>query len=236
MVLAAAGKIDHSQLVALASRYFGELAPQPERSHQSAVYSGGDRRFERSLEQIHLTLGFPGVTYHEDQFYASQVLSSILGGGMSSRLFQEVRENRGLAYSIYSFSSSLSDSGLFGIYAGTSPEQTPELISVIADEVKKISEGVTNEEFARAKAQMKSSTLMALESSSGRVENMARQLHVYGRIVPLEELVEKLDAVTPQAVCDAASKMVSAGQLTVSAVGPLADLPSYDVIREKFAA
>ena len=236
MVLAGAGKIDHGQLVGLATRYFGDLSARPAAQSAGAVYTGGDRRTERALEQIHLTLGFPGVAYGDDDFFATQVLSSVLGGGMSSRLFQEVRENRGLAYSIYSFSSSLMDTGLFGIYAGTSPAQADELITVIAGEIGNVAGGITPEEFERARAQLKANTLMALESSAARAEQLARQLLVFGRIVPLEELVEKLDAVTPEDVTRMANSLLATGAPTVSAVGPLKAVPDYESIKVKFAA
>ena len=235
MVMAAAGKVDHGQLVALATRFFGDMVSNTARAPGPAQYQGGDRRAERPLEQVHLTLGFPGVSYDDDSFFASQVLSTILGGGMSSRLFQEVREKRGLAYSVYSFSSSLMDDGLFGIYTGTSPDQVPELTSVIADEMVKVTDGIMDAEFDRAKAQLKSSTLMALESSGSRAEQMARQLFVYGRIMPLDELVARLDAVTPGDVTRAARRLLTDGDVTVAAVGPLAHLPPYEALQARFA-
>ena len=236
MVMAAAGKVDHDQLVALASRFYGEMAATPAAAPGPARYQGGEHRVERPLEQVHLTLGFPGVSYDDDGFYAAQVLSSILGGGMSSRLFQEVREKRGLAYSVYSFSSSMMDDGLFGLYAGTGADQVPELVTVIADELHKVAEAITPEEFDRAKAQLKSSTLMALEGSGARAEQMARQLFVYGRMIPLDELVGLLDAVTPADVTGVARRLLTDGGLTVAAVGPLGHLPDYEALQARFAA
>ena len=236
MVLAAAGKVDHKQLVDLAAHQFGDLKPSTPAALSLAEYRGGEARENRKFEQVHLTFGFPGVSFTDDRFFAMQVMSTILGDGMSSRLFQEVRENRGLAYSVYSFTAALMDGGLFGIYAGTSPDQIDELVTVIADEVRKMADNVEPREFARARAQLKASTLMALESSSGRVEQMARQLLMFGRVIPLEEIVTRIDAVTTEAVTTAAALLLTEGKPTMAAVGPLKKLPDYDTITKRFAA
>jgi predicted Zn-dependent peptidase len=236
MVVAAAGQVEHRALVDLAARQFGDLKPTPREALPVAQYRGGEARCNRKFEQVHLTFGFPGVSFLDDRFFAMQVMSTILGDGMSSRLFQEVRENRGLAYSVYSFTAGLVDGGLFGIYAGTSPEQIDELVSVIATEVRKMSDSVDPREFARARAQIKAGTLMALESSSGRVEQMARQLLMFGRIIPLEEIVARIDAVTPEAVTDMAGLLLTDGKPTLAAVGPLKKLPDYETVTARFAA
>jgi predicted Zn-dependent peptidase len=235
MVFAAAGKVDHETLVAQISEIFDGLASAGAPEFQKATYQGGDRRVERPLEQVHLTLGFPGFSYDDDSFYAGQILSAILGGGMSSRLFQEVREKRGLAYSVYSFSGSLMDSGMFGIYAGTGPDQADELGAVIAQEVKKTCDGIGTDEFERARAQLKASTLMALESSGTRVEQFARQLFVFDRIMPMGELVEKLNAVTPDQVMAAANRLLTSGDISVAAVGPAGSLVDYDRLAGHFS-
>jgi predicted Zn-dependent peptidase len=236
MVVAAAGKVDHKQLVEMAERQFGSLKSREPEVMSAAEYRGGEQRCDRKFEQVHLTFGFPGVSFLDDRFFAMQVMSTILGDGMSSRLFQEVRENRGLAYSVYSFTAALMDGGLFGIYAGTSPEQIDELVTVIADEVRKMADGPEAREFARARAQIKAGTLMALESSSGRVEQMARQLLMFGRVIPLEEIVARIDAVTPQAVGEMAALLLTDGKPTMAAVGPLKKLPDYETVARRFAA
>jgi predicted Zn-dependent peptidase len=234
MMFAAAGKVDHGALVAQLSRVFNVLSSADAPDFQKATYQGGDRRVERPLEQVHLTIGFPGFSYDDDHFYAGQILSAVLGGGMSSRLFQEVREKRGLAYSVYSFSGSLMDSGMFGIYAGTGPDQANELGAVIAQEVKKICDGIGAEEFERARVQLKASTLMALESSGTRVEQFARQLFVFGRIMPMSELVDKLNSVTPDQVMEAANSLLTSGDISVAAVGPAGSLVDYDQLAAQF--
>ena len=147
-----------------------------------------------------------------------------------------MRENRGLAYSVYSFTAALADGGLFGIYAGTSPDQIGELVTVVADEVRKMGDKVEPREFARARAQIKAGTLMALESSSSRLEQMARQLLMFGRVIPLEEIVARIDAVTPEAVAEMAALLLTEGKPTMAAVGPLKKLPDYDTITRRFAA
>jgi predicted Zn-dependent peptidase len=200
MILAAAGNLDHDHLVAEAERHFEGLAPARIGDEEQARYLGGDYREERDLEQVHVVLGFDGVSYEDPDFYAMSVLSGLLGGGMSSRLFQEVRERRGLAYSVYSFSQSLTDGGLFSIYAGTGPEESAEVVPVICEEVRKVTQSVTADEVRRSRAQIKAGILMGLESTNARCEQLARQLMVHGRILPIEELVAQIDAVDEAAV------------------------------------
>ena len=159
------------------------------------------------------------------------VLSGLLGGGMSSRLFQEVRERRGLAYSVYSFSQSLSDGGLFSIYAGTGADESAEVVPVICEEVRKVMQGVTAEEVRRSRAQIKAGILMGLESTNARCEQLARQLMVHGRIQSIEEVVAKVEAVDEDAVVKVARRLFSSTP-TFAAIGPLEHLADYGSIRE----
>jgi predicted Zn-dependent peptidase len=236
MVVSAAGKVDHDRLVDMVEREFGSVVRGEAAELAPAEYRGGEARCDRQFEQTHLTFGFPGVSFEDDRFFAVQVLSTVLGDGMSSRLFQEVREKRGLAYSVYSFNAALADGGIFGIYAGTSPKQVDELATVIADEMGRITVDLDDRELARARAQMKAGVLMALESSWGRAEQMARQLQTFGRIIPLQEIVDRIDAVDHAAVRDAARMLLTGGQPTIAAVGPLGRLPDYDTLASRFAA
>jgi predicted Zn-dependent peptidase len=231
MILAAAGNLDHDKLVTEAERHFKGLAPAAIASEEPARYKGGDFREERELEQVHVVLGFDGVAYEDPDFYAMSVLSGLLGGGMSSRLFQEVRERRGLAYSVYSFSQSLTDGGLFSIYAGTGPEESAEVMPVICEEVRKVTKSVTAEEVRRSRAQIKAGILMGLESTNARCEQLARQLMVHGRILSVEELVAQIDAVDEAAVLKVANRLFSTAP-TFAAIGPLAKVAGYDQIRE----
>ncbi|MCR6633184.1 MAG: insulinase family protein [Magnetospirillum sp.] len=232
MVLAAAGRVDHDHLVAEAERTFAKLSVLPDVKPEKAAYVGGDFREERDIEQVNLVLGFDGVSYEDPDYYAASVLSTLLGGGMSSRLFQEVREKRGLVYSIYSFTSSYADGGLFGIYAGTGEEEVAELIPVMCDEVVKVVGGVTADELHRARAQLKSSILMSLESTSSRCEQLARQILVYGRPVPTAEVVAKVEAVDNAEIMRVAKRLFSTAP-TVAAIGPLAKVESYEKMAER---
>ena len=230
MILAAAGNLDHQAIVRLAERHFDGVAEAKTLSEEGTRYQGGDYREERDLEQVHLVLGFDGVAYEDPDFYAMAVLSGLLGGGMSSRLFQEVRERRGLAYSVYSYASSFSDGGLFTIYAGTGAEESATVMPVICEEVRKVMQDVGKEEVKRARAQIKAGILMGLESTNARCEQLARQLMVHGRIQSVEELVAKIDAVDQEAVVKLANRLFRTIP-TVAAIGPLSKVASYDDIR-----
>jgi len=234
MVLAAAGAVDHDRLTALGRRYLGDVAGGTDPAPAPARYHGGEARELRDLEQVHLVLGFEGIAIDDERIYAAQVLSSLLGGGMSSRLFQEVREARGLAYSIYSFAWSYADSGLFGVYAGTGEGDLEELVPVIAGELAAVADRVGDEEVARARAQMKAGLLMSLESSAARAEQIARQKAVFGRVLPIDEVIERVDSVDAAAVVRLARELVSASALTLAAVGPVERLESYDRIAARF--
>ncbi|NQW01636.1 MAG: insulinase family protein [Rhodospirillales bacterium] len=223
MVFAAAGNLDHDHVTRLAEAAFAKLPKQTEVTRPLPTYSGGDFREERDLEQVHLMLGVNGVSYLDDDFYTASVLSTLFGGGMSSRLFQEIREKRGLAYSIYSFLSSYSDSGLFGIYAGTGAKEAAEILPLISAEMSKLADGIAADEIARARAQLKASILMSLESTSSRCEQMARQIAMYGRPMTVEETVERIDAVNESGLKKVAQQLLE-GDVTLCAVGPCAHL------------
>ena len=220
MVLVGAGSVDHQILCDLAEKYFSDLDSSKNNSREPAVYVGGETVEDRDLDQVHLVLGFPSFSYLDPDYYAGQVLSTVLGGGMSSRLFQEVREKRALAYSIFSFTHPFEDSGLFGVYAGTSPSQVDELIEIIAKEIKKISNEINEEEISRARAQHKSGLLMGLESSSARCELLARQLQIHGRPISPFELGQKIDSVDVDSIIRAANRIISSVP-SLSLVGPV---------------
>jgi predicted Zn-dependent peptidase len=174
------------------------------------------------------------VPYHDGDFYAAQVMSTALGGGMSSRLFQEVREKRGLCYSVFSFATSYVDGGMLGIYAGTGEREVGELVPVVLDETRRLAADAGETEVARARAQIRAGLLMALESPSARSEQLARQLLIFGRPIPPEELVTKIDLVDAAAVRRVLTRITGAGRPAVAALGPLAQLASYDVIAARF--
>jgi predicted Zn-dependent peptidase len=234
-IVSAAGNLDHDAVVAMVAEDFKDLPKGAPAVREAARYAGGEVRADRELEQVHITLGFDGLAYDDDDFYTCSVLSALLGGGMSSRLFQEVREKHGLVYSIYSYQSSYTDGGLFGIYAGTGADEVRELMPLIADELNKVRVSVDEEEVARARAQLKASILMSLESTSSRCEQLARQMQVYGRPVTAEEIVAKVDAVTPADVVRVAERLFSSTP-TLSAIGPLKHLEQGDAFAARLCA
>ena len=235
MVLAAAGRVEHEIIVELAGAAFDALAPSEARSAEPARYRGGEFREQRDLEQVHLALGFGGVAFEDPDFYPLQVLSTVLGGGMSSRLFQEVREKRGLAYAVFSFASSYVDGGLFGVYSGTSENHLEELMPVICDEITKVAAEAGEDETARARAQLKAGLMMSLESSSARCEQLGRQIQVYGRPIPPSEVIAKIDAVQAAEVRRAAARIIAAGPPALAAIGPIGRLESYQAMAARFA-
>ena len=232
MVLSGAGALDHDRLVDLAERAFTDLPAYRGEPVEAARYRGGDQREDKDLEQVHLVLGFPGVSYADDDYYVASTLSTILGGGMSSRLFQEIREKRGLVYTVYSFASSYADGGIFGVYAGTGENEVEELMPVLCDEIVKSADTMTEAEVARARAQLKASILMGLESTSARCEHVASQLLIYGRPIEVPELVRKIDEVDLGAVRRLA-KRVFAGAPTFTALGPIAKVEGFDRILDR---
>jgi len=235
MVLAAAGAVRHDEVAALAADALSGLGRSTGETLPPASYRGGDFRRERPLEQVHFTLALPGVTYDDPDFYASQVMTTVLGGGMSSRLFQEVREERGLCYSIFAFASSFVDDGMFGIYAGTGEKEIAELVPVVCEQMLKLAADAGDQEVARARAQLKAGILMSLESSSARTEQLGRQMLIYGRPLPTDELVAAIDAVDAEAVRQVTRRIAQAGPPTVAALGPIGGLASYDAIAANFA-
>ena len=229
IVVAAAGNVDHDVFVKLAEAAFCDLPSDGLTTNEQTVYKGGDYREVRDLEQVHVVMGLDGIAYNDPDYYPMSVLSTLLGGGMSSRLFQEVREKRGLVYSIYSFASSFEDGGIFGVYAGTGRDEVAELMPVICDEIQKLTEQVGEDEMARARAQLKASTLMTLESTASRSEQIARQLQIFDRIVPMEEVLENIEKVDVSAVKRTAARMVQS-KPTFAALGPIEKVEDFNTL------
>ncbi len=220
IVLSAAGHVDHGELVRHAEAVFSGLNRGSSSAAEHARYVGGSRVSKKPFEQAHVILGYEALSYRDAQFYAAQVLSGLFGGGMSSRLFQEVREKRGLCYSIYSSVWGLSDSGLCVVHAATGPELMSGLVEVVQEQfARTAAELPTEREVQRAKAQMKTGLLMSLESSVARAEQMARQMLAFDRLLPAAELIEKVEAVTPAAVRDTAQRIVGGSRLVFALAG-----------------
>ena len=235
MTVAAAGNLDHDTVVALVERHFADLPATSAPVAVEGTYAGGEFREARDLDQVHIVLGFPSVAYADPGFYPTMLLSTLLGGGMSSRLFQEIRERRGLVYSIYSFTAPAMDGGLFGIYAGTGESEAAELVPVTLDELHRVQRDVTEIELARARAQVKASLLMSLESTGSRCEQLARQMQVFGRVIPTAETVARIEAVTIAEV-EAAATALFRARPTLAAMGPAGHVPALPAIAERLAA
>jgi len=234
MVLAAAGAIDHAELVKAAESCLAGLDANPAPTPTNARYGGGIRNSDRYFEQTHLVLGFEAPPLHDPQYFQMQMLAGALGGGMSSRLFQEVREKRGLCYSVYSFAHSLADTGTFTVYAATGPELSDELFAVIRDEIRRAADdGFHPDELARVKAQAKMSLFASLESSAARAEQLARQILLFGRPLSMEELLRKVEAVTEEDLRHQANRLL-ASPLTLATVGPIANRSRFDRIAQEF--
>jgi predicted Zn-dependent peptidase len=220
MVLAAAGKVDHEKLVRHVEAQFGRMNGGVGGRFEAARYVGGTRTSAKRFEQSHLLMAFAAPSYRSQEFYTGQVFSGLFGGGMSSRLFQEVRERLGLCYAIYSSCWALADTGLFGIHAATGPEMMGKLIDVVGQLlVKAATEKPTEAELARSKAQLKAGLLMGLESSSARAEQMARHLLLFDRLIDTSELVERIENVTADDVRALAGKLVGGAPPSVAVVG-----------------
>lgn len=231
-VVVAAGAIDHNDMVRRAQDYFAGLPTTPAPAPVPAHWTGGDFRKERDLEQAHILISWPGLPIGEEETYALQVFANLVGGGMASRLFQEVREVRGLCYNIHAFHWSFTDTGLFGFYAGTAEEDVDELLATSLGEIGEAATGATEREVNRAKAQMRMSLEMAREQPVSRADRLARQLLVFDRPIPNEEVLAKLDAVTVEGVRAAAAKVI-AGAPAIAAVGPVAGVWTADRIASR---
>ena len=236
MILAAAGAVNHDEIVKLAEQLFGDMRPNKPFQMQTAQFQGGETRQIKSLEQAHFALGFESPGYRADDIYVAQIYASALGGGMSSRLFQEIRENRGLCYTIFAQAGAYADTGMTTIYAGTSAEQLPELATITIDEMKRAASDMSPAEVARARAQMKAGLLMGLESPSNRAERLARLVQIWDRVPPLSETIEKIDAVTTGDVRDLAQRMAEAAPAALALYGPVEDAPGLVDLQERRAA
>ena len=234
-VLSAAGAVDHDELVALAERHLSDLPVANAASADAARFVGGEYRQVKDLEQAHLILGFDGPAQKAEDYFTAQVYSGVLGGGMSSRLFQELRERRGLCYSVFSFGWSFADAGVMGVYAATDEDSVEELSGAMIDELHRVVEDVTETEIVRAKAQSKAGLLMSLESSAARAEQLARQRMIYGRALETEELVAQLDAVEIADVKRFAESLLTRSAPALAAYGPVSRLPAYEKVKERLA-
>jgi predicted Zn-dependent peptidase len=236
MILSAAGAIDHDALVRMAEEFFGHLPRRPVQVADTALFSGGEVRQGKALEQAHFALAFESPGYRDDAIYTAQVYASALGGGMSSRLFQEIRENRGLCYTIFAQAGAYADTGMTTIYAGTSADQIADLATITVDEMKRAVGDISQAEVDRARVQMKAGLLMGLESPSNRAERLARLVQIWDRVPPLEESVALIDAITVRDVRDFAEQMATKAPMAMALYGPVDAAPSRAALEERRAA
>ena len=233
-VVCAVGNIDHDAFVKMVEKRLSAYQPKSSFVKPEQKYTGGFICEKRDIEQLHLIFGFEGAAYDNKKYYPLMLFSTLFGGGMSSRLFQEVREKLGLVYTIYNFTHSLTHSGITGIYAGTTHDQLEKLLPVIGTEVRKIRNDLVDiKELNRAKAQLKASMLMALESSSSSTEVLARQMIFFNHTIPIQETVEKIENVTLNDIRDAANRVFSS-KLTYAALGAYKSIPDYDEVERLF--
>ena len=220
MVVAATGAVEHAAVVAEAERRFGHFNGPPAPVPQPASFGGGVKLEARDLEQVHIALALEGLPQRDLELFSLQVFAIVLGGGMSSRLFQEVREKRGLCYTISAFHAPYADTGMFGIYAGTDAADVKELMRVVVDETAAAASDISEAEVNRAKAQIKVGLLMALESSGARARQLASQILTYGRPLPIEELVRRVESVTVESTRAAGKALLARAKPAVAALGP----------------
>jgi predicted Zn-dependent peptidase len=236
LILAAAGAIDPAQILREAELLFGDLPARPGLAVMPARWRGSERREERELEQAHVALAFEGPGVRTAAAYDAQIYASALGGGMSSRLFQELREKRGLCYTIFAQAGSYDDTGLITLYAGTGPDQIRELTELATDELRRAAEGFSTAEIDRARAQMKAGLLMGLESPSARAERLARMVSVWDRVPDLDETIARIDAVTPDSLRAFAEGLVARADPALALLGPVAAAPDRAELARRLAA
>ena len=232
IIVCAVGNIEHNAFVNMVESRMGGFRSKtnftPDRQH----YEGGFFMEPRDIEQVHVALGFKGFRYCSENYYPSILFSTLFGGGMSSRLFQEIREKRGLVYTVYSFTASHTEDGLFGIYAGTGAKDLKNLLPVVVDEIRKVcNDKVTEKELVRAKNQLKASMLMSLESSSATAEVLARQMLIFDRIIPIDEMVERIEKVTLDDIQNTARTIFSS-KPTYTLLGAIKDHIEYDDLQK----
>ncbi|MCE2993820.1 MAG: M16 family metallopeptidase [Alphaproteobacteria bacterium] len=234
IIITAAGKINHSELLGVVDKKFGGFYKSGAKHEEKAIYMGGDVRVNKDIEQVHIVLGLNGVSYDHDDYYAHQILSLIAGGGMSSRLFQEIRERRGLVYTVSSFSSHYSDNGIFGIYGATTPENANEFLHVAVDEMQKLMQNITKEEIERAKSQVKVNLLMSQESSIARAERLSGNIAAFGRYIAIPEALQKIYAIDKSDLARALESILySKFKPTLASIGKIDKLIKYEDLIKK---
>jgi predicted Zn-dependent peptidase len=236
MIVSAAGAVDPDAVLRAVERHFGHLTPRPRPALEAARFAAGERRTQRRLEQAHFAFAFEGPNVRHDDAYVAQIYATALGGGMSSRLFQELRERRGLCYTIFAQASAYQDTGHITLYAGTSPEQLRELEELTIDELRRAAAGMSPAEVDRARAQMTAGLVMGLEGPTARAERLARMVATWDRATPIDETLARIEAVTPEAVRAFGEALVARAAPAVALLGPIRKAPSHASLAGRMAA
>jgi predicted Zn-dependent peptidase len=236
VILSASGAVDPDRVLAAAERHLGHLRARATGAPQPARFRGGERREVRALEQVHVALAFESPAALSDEAHVAQIYATAMGGGMSSRLFQQLREERGLCYTIFAQAAAYSDTGQITMYAGTGPDQIGELCELTMDALRRAGDGLEPAEIDRARAQLRAGLLMGLESPSARAERLARMISIWGRVPPVEETLEKLDAVTGQRVRAFGQSLVDRADPALVLLGPSRGAPDRAALAGRLAA
>mgnify|MGYP001247381609 CR=1 FL=1 len=235
MVLTAAGNIQHADFVALVERFFTMPKIENGKTFETAKYMGGDNRVTADFEQLHLLIGLPAVSMHSVDYYALQLYTTILGGGMSSRLFQEVREKRGLAYTVYAMASAYEDVGIMSVYAAASPDKAAELSAVLCEQIAGMKNDISDSEISRAKNQQKAELLMARENPQTVATWIGRHILLFGEYREAAGIIKKIDAVSKEQLLNLAGQ-IAGGKLTVSALGDVSGVLPYGELSGKLSS
>lgn len=232
LIISASGAVNHESFVAACAQKFTHLSTHQMPDAEKASYTGGEKREIKPHEQVNLVLGVEGLPYTHPDYYTASILAAILGGGMSSRLFQEIREKRGLVYSIYAFNSPETDTGIFGVYAGTGEKEVTELMPVLCEELIKLPHTLTEEEINRAKARLRANILMRMENMATHAEMNAVDMIIHGRIVPKEEVIEKIQSIQKEEL-ERVGKTLLSKKITFAALGPIQKVMSLEEITQR---
>ena len=234
MVLSVAGNIDPAAIVAQAEQVFGGVGRTSDLYVEPARFGGGEKRVERDSEQVHYVMGFGGVSVRDPEHYAQEILAEVLGGGMSSRLFDEIREKRGLVYSIYAWTDPMDDGGSLAVYAGTGRDEIAELVPVLCGELQAIQSNLTAEEVERAKTRMRSRMAMSQEAAMSRATRHANQILSFGELLDPAAVLASINAVTVEQVQALARRMFRQPP-AIAAVGKLDKLETYEATAARLA-
>jgi predicted Zn-dependent peptidase len=232
LIISVSGDIDPDDFMDICEQSFTKIESKPTKPAEKATYHGGEIRKKKDNEQVNLILGFEGLSYTDENYYTAGLLASVFGGGMSSRLFQEIREKRGLVYSVYAFNSPEMDTGTFGIYAGTGEKEVAELLPVLCDEINRLPDTLDDVEILRAKNKAKARLLMRSENWSTHAGSNAIDMIIHNRVMDNAETIAKIDAVTKEDMANLARR-IFAGKPTLASLGPISQVATYDDVLKR---